>query len=106
MTPTEERIRQKLNELPEPYRSQALSQVDPAVLVDVMPNKINSRFDAVYLFSNWSKTKEGSRYWFKFINSLPATDPTKEDIQSDINELQSQIDTLKEQLKQLNNESK
>ena len=106
MTPTEERIRQKLNELPEPYRSQALSQVDPEWFEETQPQEVKSRRIAVWLFADWSETKEKSNYWDVFWTSLPLTDPTPASIQSEINELQSRIDTLKEQLKQLNNESK
>lgn len=106
MTPTEERIRHYLNQLPEPYRSQALSQVDPKWFKNTEPEEVESRCDAVCEFAYWDDTKEKSDYWENFYLSLPKTDPNPDSIQSEINELQSRIDTLKEQLKQLNNESK
>jgi len=107
MTLTEERIRHYLNQLPEPYRSQALSQVDPKWFKSVKTEQITSRSKAVYAFADWEKTNEKADYWYEFYNLLPLKDPkTPDSIQFEINELQSRIDTLKEQLKQLNNESK
>lgn len=105
MTPTEERIRQKLNELPEPYRSQALSQVDPKWFKNTEHEQVKSRCDAVCSFAHWENTVEGFVYWRQLYDSLPTKDQTPDSIQSEINELQSRIDTLKEQLKNLNNQT-
>ena len=101
MTPTEERIRHYLNQLPEPYRSQALSQVKMNVMVVLELNEIESRRSAVTYFCDWESTIEGFDYWCNLCASLPINDPTPESIQSEINELQYRIDTLKEELKNL-----
>lgn len=85
MKPTEERIRHYLNQLPEPYRSRALSQVRINVLINIKPNEIESRRSAVYYFCDWESTKEGFNYWFDLYRSLPTIDDTPESIQSEIN---------------------
>lgn len=57
-------IEQWLNELPEPYRSQALENVDEQQKKMMCVNILS----AIDIFI-WSKTKQGHKYWEKIYDS-------------------------------------
>lgn len=62
-------IKQWLNELPEPYRSQALENADTNVLNSKGISLIGCLMEAF----NWHKSTQGFEYWYKLIKSLPET---------------------------------
>ncbi len=70
-------IREWLEELPEPYRTQAINNYD---LLGPYPPFIESPYDIETLWSavlnafDWSESKEGNHYWDEFHNTLLYTE--------------------------------
>jgi len=64
-------IREHLEELPEPYRSQAISNVEKRDNPrDRFNIKVESISQAVNRSMNWAFTSEGYDYWENVYNSL------------------------------------
>ena len=54
-------IREWLEQLPEPYRSRAIGQID--TWFGMPCGSIHNVADAISWFADWNKTKEGAAYW-------------------------------------------
>jgi hypothetical protein len=59
-------IKQWLQELPEPYQAQALANLEWEGQDEVHPTLER----ALYFAFNFSRSNEGGKYWFDFINTL------------------------------------
>lgn len=62
-------IKEWLEELPEPYRSQALEYVDSGTILTspkYEPTTLTAAVCSIY----WNGTKEGFGYWSDFANTL------------------------------------
>ncbi len=55
-------ILEHLEELPEPYRSQAI--------INALNKEVENQQDALWVAFTWHKTPEGYDYWKTFYNSL------------------------------------
>lgn len=107
---TLEKVRAYLEKLDEPYRTEALSQIDHKRLEEYMPEGINSRKDAINLFAIWVKTKEGRSHWFELWENLPPNpEPlgtNNKDPESRISELTAQKEAIEAEIEKLKAESK
>lgn len=66
-------IREWLEELPQPYRGQALANMRPQNK-DIEENTLQDGLQGAFV---WSKTKEGRRYWQKvYLSTLIPKPPT------------------------------
>ena len=59
-------IKEWLEELPEPYRTQAINNTSEQNSLKLK----SSLSDAIYSAFAWSKTPEGLQYWLDFKNTL------------------------------------
>lgn len=59
-------IREWFEEFPEPYKSQALKNINPLHSNIIKPSK----YDALYTAFKWESTSEGGEYWVDFLLTL------------------------------------
>ncbi len=63
-------IKEHLETLPEPYRSQALENYNPRFLGDDPPQKFEQVSEALIYAFDWTESPEGEEYWDKYQDSL------------------------------------
>lgn len=62
-------IREHLNDLPEPYRTEALENAKGRDFSKADTLCLDAE-DAVMLAFNWSKSSQGEEYWYNLCNTL------------------------------------
>lgn len=102
---TLEKVTAYLEKLDEPYRTEALSQIDHKRLETYMPEDINSISVAVGVFADWSNTIQGGEYWINLWQNLtnapvPST-PNPKDTESLISELTAKKEAIEAEIEKL-----
>lgn len=63
------RIKELLSELPEPYKSAAISQMDEGYY-GVRYSALSDLGDALSIFTDWESTLEGQKFWYSVHKAL------------------------------------
>lgn len=66
-------VKQWLEELPEPIRTQAFDNNRLQGFEDRLTNRTIHNNDAIYTAFSWSKSVEGYEYWFDLLDDITAT---------------------------------
>jgi len=102
---TLEKVTAYLEKLDEPYRTEALSQIDHKRLETYMPEDINSISVAVGVFADWSNTIQGGEYWINLWQNLTnapvPSRPNPKDTESRISELTAQKEAIELEIEKL-----